>query len=69
MSDETVWVMDGDMCDECGGLIGDFGFCLDCGYDGCGCDEDEDHDEDWWYPDDEDDVFLEPVAVADVGSA
>ena len=48
----TIWVMDSDICDECGGLMGDWGFCLDCGYDGIDWDEEADEDW-WWYPDEE----------------
>src|SRR5260221_1567880 len=39
---ETIWVMDSDICDQCGGLIDDFGICLDCGDDGIDWDEEED---------------------------
>jgi len=45
---ETIWVMDSDICDQCGGLIGDFGICLDCGDDGVDWDEEEWEDD---YPD------------------
>lgn len=39
---ETIWVMESDICDQCGGLIGDFGICLDCGDDGVDWDDEED---------------------------
>lgn len=38
---ETIWVMESDICEQCGGLIGDFGICLDCGDDGVDWDEEE----------------------------
>ena len=41
----TLWVMDTDLCEECGGLVDDFGICLDCGYDGIGWDEYDDTEE------------------------
>lgn len=41
-----MWVMDSDICDECGGLLGDFGICEQCGWDGISEDEWEEWDED-----------------------
>lgn len=37
--------MDSEVCERCGGLIGYFGFCLDCGYDGCDWHNDDDENE------------------------
>jgi hypothetical protein len=45
-----IWVMDSDICEECGGLFGDFGICLDCGWDGLGDGDFEDEDY-FWYED------------------
>jgi len=28
----TVWVSEGDLCEECGALLGYFGECPDCGW-------------------------------------
>lgn len=42
---EEIWVMDSDLCEECGGLIDDFGICLKCGHDGIGWDEYDDTEE------------------------
>jgi hypothetical protein len=41
----SIWVMDTDLCEECGGLLDDFGICLDCGSDGIDWDEYEDTEE------------------------
>lgn len=47
--DETIWVMEQDICEECGGLMDYFGICETCGFDGISEDEwDEWEDEDQW---------------------
>lgn len=33
------WCSDSDLCDNCGGVLDDFGVCLDCGEDGVKHDE------------------------------
>lgn len=46
--DAVIWVMDSDICYMCGGLIGDFGYCLTCLYDGIDYDEEDEYiDDDW----------------------
>ena len=40
---ETIWVMDSDVCEMCDGLLGYFGICPHCGWDGIDW-EDEDID-------------------------
>jgi tRNA(Ile2) C34 agmatinyltransferase TiaS len=40
---KTIWVMDTDICDECGDLLDDFGVCPSCGYDGVDWDEEDDY--------------------------
>lgn len=32
--EEIVWVSESDICDQCNGLMGQFGICIDCGWDG-----------------------------------
>jgi hypothetical protein len=40
---ETIWVMDSDLCEECGALLDDFCLCPN------GCEEELfDEDEDYW---------------------
>lgn len=50
---EVIWLSDSDICDRCDGILGDFGICTDCGWDGV----DDEEGEEW--DNDEDDSLYE----------
>lgn len=39
-----IWVMDSDLCDNCGALLGNFGECPNCGWEGIDWNEEEEED-------------------------
>ncbi len=41
---EVIWVMDSDLCDNCGELLGDFGESPNCGWEGVDWGEEEEDD-------------------------
>ncbi len=54
MNKNIIWVMDSDLCEECGQLLSDWGYCEFCGWSPTDV-EMEDEDDPWWDEQDEDD--------------
>jgi len=46
-SDAEIWYGDGDLCEECNGLLDDFGIRIECGWDGIDYDDEFEYGDDW----------------------